>query len=55
MSMGGIDFFFLFLDYVNSVLDKCDMYPKLNKWTDIMIFIKIFESISWFYLYLICI
>ena len=44
MLLQGIDFFFLFLDYVNSVLDKCDMFPKMNEWKDIKILMKIFES-----------
>ena len=39
-------FFFLFLDHVNLVLDKCDMYPKTNEWKGIKIFMKIFESSS---------
>ena len=45
MLLRGTDFF-LFLDYVNSELDKGDMYPKMTEWKDIKIFMKIFESSS---------
>ena len=45
MLLLGIDFFSI-LDYVNSVLDKWDMYPEMTEWKDIKIFMKMFESSS---------